>query len=104
MVIVRCCSEGASKWRRRNGEDARGRSIPDVPVRPSRSVNLVVKSANAIERLDQPILASKNGGQIEIRCSSAGGQGVLHDIWLNYCYIMIILNYHSVALTYALIL
>ncbi len=45
-------------------EDARGRFVPDDPVQPSRAAKLVAKSTNAVERLDQPILASINGGPI----------------------------------------
>lgn len=45
-------------------KDARGRFVPDDPVQASRAAKLVEKSTNAVERIDQPILASVNGGPI----------------------------------------
>ncbi|GAB5483352.1 MAG: hypothetical protein Pars92KO_31090 [Parasphingorhabdus sp.] len=48
----------------RISKDARGRFVPDDPVQASRAAKLVEKSTNAVERIDQPILASVNGGPI----------------------------------------
>jgi len=48
----------------RIAKDARGRFIPDDPVQASRAAKLIEKSTNAVERIDQPILASVNGGPI----------------------------------------
>ncbi len=45
-------------------KDARGRFVPDDPVQASRAAKLIEKSTNAVERIDQPILASVNGGPI----------------------------------------
>ncbi len=43
-----------------------GRFVPDDPVLPSRRIKLVERSLNAIETLDQPLLASTNGGAIAV--------------------------------------
>jgi putative peptide zinc metalloprotease protein len=43
-----------------------GRFIADDPAQPSRRVKLVERSLNAIEHLDQPLLASSNGGAIAV--------------------------------------
>jgi putative peptide zinc metalloprotease protein len=45
---------------------ALGRFVPDDPARPSRRVKLVEQSSNASELLDQPLLASINGGSIAV--------------------------------------
>jgi putative peptide zinc metalloprotease protein len=43
-----------------------GRFIADDPAQPSRRVKLVERSLNASELLDQPQLASSNGGTIAV--------------------------------------
>jgi putative peptide zinc metalloprotease protein len=43
-----------------------GRFIADDPSQPSRRVKLVERSLNASELLDQPLLASSNGGAIAV--------------------------------------
>ena len=46
--------------------DARGRFIPDDLAQPSRSAKLVEQAASALQFLDQPMLASTNGGPIAV--------------------------------------
>jgi putative peptide zinc metalloprotease protein len=46
--------------------DARGRFVPDDLAQPSRSAKLVEAGTAAVQFLDQPILASTNGGPIAV--------------------------------------
>jgi putative peptide zinc metalloprotease protein len=50
----------------RIGETAQGRFIPNDPIQPSRAAKMVERSASAIQALDQPLLASTNGGAIAV--------------------------------------
>jgi putative peptide zinc metalloprotease protein len=43
-----------------------GRFVADDPAQPSRRVKLVERSLNASELLDQPLLASNNGGPVAV--------------------------------------
>ncbi len=45
---------------------ARGRFVPDDPVQSSRAAKLVERAAAALQYLDQPLLASTNGGVIAV--------------------------------------
>lgn len=50
----------------RIADGALARFVPDDPVLPSRAAKLTDKSASAIQRMDQPILASTQGGPIAV--------------------------------------
>jgi putative peptide zinc metalloprotease protein len=47
-------------------EGSLGRFVPDDAALPSRRVKLVERSLNAVETLDEPLLASTNGGSIGV--------------------------------------
>lgn len=65
-------------WRLEDG--ATGRFVPDDPVRASRRAKLVEKGAAALQYLDQPILASTNGGPIAV--NEEQGKGLkTRDAW-----------------------
>lgn len=55
-------------------EGGLGRFVADDAALPSRRVKLVERSLNAIEILDQPLLASTNGGSIGVNSNSEGEQ------------------------------
>ncbi len=47
-------------------EGAQGRFVPGDPVQASRAAKLVERSTSALQTLDQPILASTNGGPVPV--------------------------------------
>jgi putative peptide zinc metalloprotease protein len=51
--------------------DARGTFIPDDPVQASRPAKIVERAAAALQFLDQPMLASTNGGAIAVNPDDA---------------------------------
>ena len=51
--------------------DARARFVPDDPVQASRAAKLVERASSASQVLDQPILASTNGGPIAVNADAA---------------------------------
>jgi putative peptide zinc metalloprotease protein len=51
--------------------DARGTFIPDDPVQASRPAKIVERAAAALQFLDQPMLASTNGGAIAVNPDEA---------------------------------
>jgi putative peptide zinc metalloprotease protein len=55
-------------WRLEQG--ARARFVPDDPVQPSRAAKLVELASSAADTLDQPILASTNGGPIAVNADA----------------------------------
>jgi putative peptide zinc metalloprotease protein len=46
--------------------DATGTFVPEDPVQPSRKARVSERAAAALQRLDQPMLASSNGGPIAV--------------------------------------
>jgi len=50
----------------RVADGARARFVPDDPLMPSRASRLVERSASAVQWMDQPILASTQGGPIAV--------------------------------------
>jgi putative peptide zinc metalloprotease protein len=55
-------------WRLEQG--ARARFVPDDPVQPSCAAKLIELASSAADTLDQPILASTNGGQIAVNADA----------------------------------
>jgi putative peptide zinc metalloprotease protein len=51
--------------------DARARFVPDDPVQASHAAKLVERATSASQALDQPILASTNGGPIAVNADAA---------------------------------
>jgi putative peptide zinc metalloprotease protein len=55
----------------RIGDEALAQFVPDDPILASRAAKLTEKSASAVQRMDQPILASTQGGPIAVNEDAA---------------------------------
>ncbi|NJS14711.1 MAG: hypothetical protein HC788_09045 [Sphingopyxis sp.] len=60
----------ADVWR--VATDAEARFVPDDVAEPSRAARLVERASSALEIIDQPMLASTNGGPIAVTEDSGG--------------------------------